>query len=80
MRRRSGGLAEVVPSMLAISHLEVSTSIRMTLTARTIREEARVGDEEGDHRVDLVGDQVGMDQGVMAGMEVQEDSDLCTIS
>ena len=66
--------------MMAISHLEVSPSIRMTLTTRSIREEVRVGDEGGDHRVDLVEDQVEMDQGVMAGMEVQDDSDLCTIS
>ena len=66
--------------MMAISHLEASPSIRMTLTTRTIRGGARVGDEGGDHRVDLVEDQMDVDQGVMAGMEEQGDLDLCMIS
>ena len=81
-------MAVAVPSMMAISQLEVFPSIRKILTTRTIREEAGVRDEGGNHRVDpgdrgdLVEDQVevAVDQGVMAGMEVREDSDLCTIS
>ena len=59
--------------MAAVSRLEVSTSIRMAPTIRTIREEMGVGDEEGDHRVDPEEDQVEMGQGVMAGMAAQED-------
>ena len=77
-----------VPSMMAISHLEVFPSIRKILTTRPIRGGARVRDEGGNRRVgpgdrgDLVEDpvEVAMEQGATAGMEVQGDSDLCTTS
>ena len=81
-------MAVAVPSMMAIFHLEVFPSIRKILTTRTIRGVVRVGDEGGNHqagpgdRGDLVEDPVeaAMEQGAMAGMEVQWGSDLCTKS
>ena len=80
MRRRSGGRAEVAPSMVAISRLGVSALTQTTPMIQTIREGTGVGDKEGDPRADQVDDPVEMDQEVTAGMEEQEDSDLYMIS
>ena len=81
-------MAVAAPAMTATFHLAAFPLIRTTLTTRTIRGGAKVGDEGGNRRVgpgdrgDLVEDpvEVAMEQGATAGMEVQGGSDLCTKS